>query len=115
MVVSFIPAVSAKATQLMGAVLRRWKLSHRGDLPLEALVRWLQPIVRGWVNYYGRLYPSALYQALRVVDELIVRWAQRKYKWFKKHSMRAWGWLKGLKSRQPTLLPHWQLVAAVGR
>ena len=115
MFVSFIPAVSAKAIKAMQTVLRRWKLSHRGDLALEELARWLQPIVRGWVNYYGRFNPSALHRALRMIDELLVRWARRKYKGFKKHSMSAWDWLKRLKSRQPTLLAHWQLVAAVGR
>lgn len=115
MFVSFIPAVSARATKAMQLVLRQWKFSHRGDLALEELVRWLQPIVRGWVNYYGRFNPSALYRALSMVDELLVRWARRKYKGFKKRSMRAWDWLKRLKSRQPTLLPHWRLVAAVGR
>ena len=115
MFVSFIPAVSAKATKTMNTVLRQWKFSHRGDLALEELVRWLQPIVRGWVNYYGRFNPSALYRALRMVDELLVRWARRKYKKFKKRSMGAWDWLKRLKSKKPTLLPHWQLVTTVGR
>lgn len=115
MFVSFIPAVSAKATKAMRLVLRQWKLSHRGDLSWEALVRWLQPVVCGWVNYYGRFCPSALHQALSMVDELLVRWSRRKYKEHKKNPMRGWGWLKRLKSRQPTLLPHWQLVAAVGR
>ena len=67
------------------------------------------PIVRGWVNYYGRFNPAALHQALRMVDELLVRWARRKYKRFKKRPMGAWDWLKRLKSRQPTLLPHWRL------
>src|ERR1035441_5049897 len=57
MFVSFIPAVSAKATKAMHSVLRQWKFSHRGDLALEELVRWLLPIVRGWVNYYGRFNP----------------------------------------------------------
>jgi RNA-directed DNA polymerase len=114
MFLSFIPAVSAKATKAMQMVLRQWKFSHRGDLALEELVIWLQPIVRGWVNYYGRFNPSALHRALRVVDELLVRWARRKYKGFKKHLMCAWGWLKRLKSRQPNLLPHWSLLPTVG-
>ena len=114
MFLSFIPAVSAKATKAMQLVLRQWKFSHRGDLALEELVIWLQPIVRGWVNYYGRFNPSALHRALRVVDELLVRWARRKYKGFKKHLMCAWGWLKRLKSRQPNLLPHWSLLPTVG-
>ena len=115
MFVSFIPAVSAKATKAMRSVLRQWKLSHRSDLVLEALVRWLQPVVRGWVNYYGRFCPSELHRVLSTVDELMVRWAQRKYKGRKGHPEWAWDWLKRLKSRQPTLLQHWQLVAAVGR
>jgi len=80
---------------------------------LEDLVRWLQPIVRGWVDYYGRFCPSALYRELRMIDELVVRWAQRKYQLRKRHA--AWDWLKRLRSRQPALLPHWQLAAAVGR
>src|SRR6266567_5524001 len=36
MFVSFIPAVSAKATKAMHSVLRQWKFSHRGDLALVA-------------------------------------------------------------------------------
>jgi len=115
MFVSFIPAVSAKATKSMRSVLRQWKLSHRGDLDLEVLVEWLQPIVRGWVNYYGRFCPSHLYGALRMVDELLVRWALRKYTGRKKHAAWAWDWLKRLKSKQPALLAHWQLVTTVGR
>ena len=96
MFVSFIPAVSAKATKAMQLVLRQWKFLHRCDLALEELVRWLQPIVRGWVNYYGRFNPAALHQALRMVDELLIRWARRKYKGFKKRPMGAWDWLKRL-------------------
>jgi len=104
-----------RAAKTMRSVLRRWKLSHRDDLSLEELMRWLQPVVRGWVNYYGRFYPSALPRALYTVDALLVRWAQRKYKSLKGHNTRAWDWLERLKSRQPNLLPHWCLEATVGR
>jgi group II intron reverse transcriptase/maturase len=113
--VSFSPAVSVKAIKAMRQVLRCWKLPHRSDLATEDLVKWLQPVVRGWINYYGRFCPSALYRALSMVDELVVRWARRKYKGLKMHATRAWAWLKRLKTRQPDLLPHWQLAAAVGR
>lgn len=115
MFVSFIPAVSRKAANEMRSVLRQWKLAHRGDLGLGTLLKWLQPVVRGWVNYYGRFFPSALHRVLRGVDELLVRWARRKYKQYKSRPMGAWHWLKRIKSRQPTLLAHWQLAAAVGR
>ena len=113
--VSFSPAVSAKAIKAMHLVLHRWKLSHRSDLAIGDLVKWLQPVVRGWINYYGRFCPSTLHRALSMVDELVVRWARRKYKWLRMHATRAWDWLERWKSRQPSLLPHWQLGAAVGR
>ncbi len=115
MFVSFIPAVSRKAANEMRSVLRQWKLAHRGDLGLGTVLKWLQPVVRGWVNYYGRFFPSALHRVLRGVDELLVRWARRKYKQYKSRPMGAWQWLKRIKLRQPTLLAHWQLAAAVGR
>ena len=40
--------------------------------------------VQGWVNYYGRFYPSMLAKSLRRIDEYLVRWAMRKYKRLKR-------------------------------
>ena len=36
--------------------------------------------IRGWINYYGRFYPSALYPTLRHIDVFLARWANRKFK-----------------------------------
>ncbi len=113
--VSFAPAVSDRAAKAMRKTMRQWRLHHRGDLGLEALVRKTQPILKGWINYYGRFYPSALGRALHTLDHFLVRWAQRKYKRLKRRKWRAWLWLRRLRSRQPSLFPHWQLAATVGR
>jgi len=66
------------------------------------------------VNYFGRFHRSALRRALRTVDPFIVRWAQRKYKRFRGHTKRAWGWLRGAKSHQPNLFAHWPMESLVG-
>jgi RNA-directed DNA polymerase len=113
--VSFAPAVSNQAAKAMRAAMRSWRLHHRGDLALEDLVSWTRSKIQGWVQYYGRFYPSALQRALHTLDAFLVRWAQRKYKHLKQHKSRAWDWLTGLKSRQPTLFPHWTIGATVGR
>ncbi|WP_406953870.1 integrase core domain-containing protein [Paraburkholderia guartelaensis] len=60
----------------------------------------------GWVRYYGRFRPSALRGALRTLDSFIVRWAQRKYKKLRTHKLRAWDWLRRLKTQRPTLFAH---------
>jgi hypothetical protein len=113
--VSFSPAVSDKAAKAMRETMRRWRLHHRGDLGLDDLVRWTRSVIHGWVLYYGRFYPSALQRALRTLDTYLVRWALRKYKRLKGHKSRAWDWLARLQSRHPTLFPHWNLGATVGR
>ena len=65
---SFIPAVSPGALKAMGVVLRKLRIHHRTGSTLDDLVRWLNPVVRGWMQYYGRFYRSALYPFLRRVN-----------------------------------------------
>ena len=113
--VSFAPAVSGKAAKAMRQQMRRWQLHHRNDLALTDVVKRVRPVLLGWVRYYGRFRPSALREALRTLDHFLVRWAQRKYKRLRTHKMRAWARLRGLRTRQPTLFPHWELEATLGR
>jgi hypothetical protein len=112
--VSFSPAISDKAAKAMREVVRGWRLHHRNDLALGNIAQWARPILVGWVNYYGRFHRSALRGALRTVDSFIVRWAQRKYKRLRGRAKRAWGWLRGVKSRQPDLFAHWFSGSPVG-
>ncbi|MDR5769900.1 reverse transcriptase domain-containing protein [Caballeronia sp. LZ028] len=113
--VSFAPAVSDKAAKSMRLRMRRWRLHGRNDLELVEVARWTQPVLLGWVRYYGRFRPSALRGALRTLDSFIVRCAQRKYKKLRTHMLRAWGWLRRLKTQRPTLFAHWTLGATAGR
>jgi group II intron reverse transcriptase/maturase len=113
--VSFSPAVSDKAAKAVRKIVRRWKLHHRTDLDLVDIARWTQPMLSGWVQYYGRFHRSALRGALRTVDQFIVRWAQRKYKRLRGHTKRTWDWLRGVRSRQPQLFAHWLGESQVGR
>ena len=113
--VGFTPAVSAKAGKAMRQRMRRWKLHLRTDLGLAELARWTQPVLLGWVRYYGRFFPSVLHSALRTLDEFLVRWVQRKYKRLRGHRMRAWDWLNALRAREPSLFAHWGLASTAGR
>lgn len=105
--VSFSPAVSDKAAKRLRQQMRRWRIHRRNDLSLHEIAQWARPMLLGWVRYYGRFHPSALRKALRTLDHFIVRWAQRKYKRFRRKYMRAWEWLRQLKARQPHLFAHW--------
>jgi group II intron reverse transcriptase/maturase len=113
--ISFAPAVSDKAAKAMRQTIRRWKLHHRNDLALADIARQIRPVLLGWTRYYGYFHPSALRGALRTLDEFIVRWAQRKYKRLKGHTMGAWDWLRRIKARQPALFVHWLTPSTVGQ
>ena len=51
------------------------------------------PIIRGWLQYYGRYYRSALYPPMRQLDRSLARWADRKYKKLRGHLRRATHWV----------------------
>lgn len=67
--VSFSPAVSRKAaTSMRQTVRRQWRLKERTHLSLNDLARWLNPVIRGWIGYYGKFCKSALHPVLDYIN-----------------------------------------------
>jgi hypothetical protein len=58
---SFLPAVSPKALKAIRKTVRSYGLQRRSDKALDDLGRMFNPYIRGWINYYGPLYKTALY------------------------------------------------------
>jgi RNA-directed DNA polymerase len=108
--ISFTPAVSNKAAKAMRRTLRSWALHNRSDKSLEDLARMFNPVVQGWINYFSSFYKSALYPTLRHVDQVLARWAERKYKKLHGHLRRARHWLARVARIRPRLFAHWKLV-----
>jgi len=114
--VGFLPAVSGKAAKAMRRVMRRWRLHLHTDKSLEDIARYINPVVRGWINYYGSFYRSALYPIFIHLDRYLARWVMRKFKRLKGHKHRARSWLQDCANRQPDLFAHWRLLyPAAGR
>ena len=109
--VSFVPAISNAAIKAIGQKIRGWRLNLHSDKSLTDLAGFINPILRGWINYYGRFYPSRLFRTLKHIDEYIIRWARRKYKRLSTSIRRALKWLRGVKRHSPTLFAHWQVGA----
>ena len=109
--VSFAPAVSDKAAKAIRQKVRTWKLHKQSDKSLEDLSRMFSPPIRGWINYYGSFYKSALYPTLRQLNRSLVRWATRKFKRLRGHRRRAEYWLGRIARTEPELFPHWQMGA----
>ena len=110
MFVSFLPGVSAKAAKSIRATIRSWRLgASRNNQSLEDIARFVNPFVRGWVNYYGRFYRSALTPVLRSLERCLVYWVRRKFKRLRRHQRKAVHWLGRVAQREPALFELWRL------
>jgi RNA-directed DNA polymerase len=108
---NFLPAVGDDASKAIRQTVKRWRLHRWSGAALDDLAREINPIVRGWINYYGGFYPSRLVQVLRHINEYLVRWAMRKYKRLRRRPGRAWSLLRAVAERQPGLFAHWAFGA----
>src|ERR1039457_611369 len=77
---SFLPGVSADALKRMRKEVRGWRISRQTPGTLAELAAQCNPVIRGWWNYYGAFYRTAMYELFRYVDRKLVQWARRKYK-----------------------------------
>ena len=107
--VSFLPAVSNKALKAMRRTIHDWRMHLKPGICIEDLSRMFNPIIRGWIHYYGNFYKSRLYTVLRYLNRALVHWVRRKYKRFNRHRRLAEHWLGRLAGREPKLFAHWQM------
>ena len=105
--VNFSPAVSNSAKKAIRQEMRRWKVHLRSDKSLEDISHMFNPVLRGWINYYGKYYKTELYCVFRHINHTLTRWAMRKYKRLRGHKRRAEYWLGRIAKKQPYLFFHW--------
>jgi RNA-directed DNA polymerase len=109
---SFTPAINPEALKVKGQMVRGRRMHMRTGTSLDALAAMINPIVAGWISYYGLFWPQSAESAPPPrINAYLTRWARRKYKrlrsyrWFHK-------WWTGLIDREPGLFIHWKLTRA---
>ncbi|MFD7609264.1 group II intron reverse transcriptase/maturase [Streptomyces mirabilis] len=112
MFLSFAPAVSKDALKKMGATVRDWKLHQRSGLSEQDLARWINPVVRGWMQYYGAFSRSALYPLLARINAYVMRWSRNKYRRLRGRKKAQAAWERAVKLR-PRFFAQWAWVTWV--
>jgi RNA-directed DNA polymerase len=84
-------------------------LRRRTQLSLADIARQINPLLRGWIAYYGRYARSALAPLLRYVNLTLLTWLMHKFKRFMGHKIRAGRFLQRLAAGRPDLFVHWRL------
>lgn len=107
----FTPAVSKEAIKSMRATTKKSNLRNHTELSLVEIAERYNPVLQGWVNYYGRYTRSAMYPVWYHFNSALVAWAMKKYKRLRKHKTKATRFLEGIIRDKPDLFVHWQLGA----
>jgi RNA-directed DNA polymerase len=106
---SFTPAVSPSALKAMRSTVRDLDIRQRTQRSLDDIARMLNPLLRGWIGFYGRYNRAALETMLRHVNLTLVAWAMRKFKRFQGRKVRAARFLEKLVRTQPAMFEHWRI------
>ena len=109
----FTPAVSPEALKSIHAEIRRWKLHRKTSHTLEALAQEYNPILRGWLNYYGQYSASCMRPVWMHINKKLSKWAQRKYKKLKGRTIKTREFLEGIARKQPELFVHWKVTGMI--
>jgi len=109
---NFLPAISKDALNKISAAVRSWRLHLRTGHTFKDLARRINPIVAGWMQYYGAFYRSALSPLLQRINAYLMRWIRKKYKRLrgKKKARECW---QGITGRYPLMFAHWKWVPSV--
>jgi RNA-directed DNA polymerase len=110
---SFLPGVSDDALKRMRQTVRGWKLHRQTSMKLADLAQQCNSTLRGWWNYYGAFYQTAMRKLSRYIDSRLEQWARRKYKTLLRHKRRSVEWLSKMKSKCPQLFHYWPVRGEV--
>ena len=111
---SFLPGVSRDALKRMRQTVRGWRLPRQTFRSLVELADQCNPTIRGWWNYYGAFYRTAMQGLGRYLDRKLARWARCKYKTLRRHKRRSDEWLHKMKKAYPRQFVHWQFLGVKG-
>jgi hypothetical protein len=81
------------------------KMSYKS---IVGIAQYLNPMIRGWVNYYGKFRGYELSKVFRLLRNRLVRWARKRYKRYRTSLNRAFQWLDRVRKQYPYLFYHWQ-------
>jgi RNA-directed DNA polymerase len=109
---SFLPAVSATALKSMRDTIRELGVRHQTHVSMSDIAEQLNPLLRGWIAYFGRYTPSALAPILNYVNATLRAWMMRKFKRYMGHKTKAGRFLQKLGRERSDLFIHWELAGS---
>jgi RNA-directed DNA polymerase len=103
----FTPAVSNAALKTMRQKIKTLNLRRHTQVELVNIADTLNPVLRGWIQYYGHYRSTGLEPLYWYINKMLVRWAMRKYKRLAGSRTRACVFIAGICKTNSQLFEHW--------
>ena len=104
---NFIASVSKTSAKTFRDKIKSLEIHKKTGCKIDMIAETLNPMLRGWINYFGKFNPSAMKYTFQCIERRLVKWAMCKYKNFRGHRRRAEKWLASVRKREPKLFAHW--------
>ncbi len=104
-VLAFGPCMSQQSKQAARDKLRGLGL-HRNRGTIGEIADKINPMIRGWMNYYCRYNKWSTVSLWKFVNRRLILWIKRCRGF---STVRAFRWLRGIYNNQPGLFAHWTL------
>ena len=104
-------AISISSRKRIADKLEEINVNKLSFKSIVGVAQYLNPMIRGWVHYYGKFRMYELTKVFRLLSQRLVWWARRRYKRYKTSIRKAYKWLALVRKQYPTLFYHWNFTA----
>ena len=102
-------AISISSKKRIAEKMKALNIAYLTHKSIVGVAQFLEPYIRGWVNYYGKYRLSAMNSVFQLLKRRLVTWARKRYKRYKTSLTRAYAWLERVRVQFPGLFYHWRL------
>ena len=102
-------AISISSKKRINDKLEELEIDRLNFKSIVGVSLYLEPFIRGWINYYGKFRITELSHVFQLLRQRIVWWARKRYKRYKTSLNRAYDWLARIRKQFPNLFYHWRL------
>ena len=77
---SYLPDIRKNSVSRIHETIKSWNLKRLHNRSLRFVAAYINDVVRGWINYYGKFGKTEFWIVMCHLNRSIAYWAKTKYK-----------------------------------
>jgi len=106
---SFLPAISRDSKKSIRQKIKDWNLYWMTNQELSDIAKKYNPVIQGWLNYYGKYGKRELAKVLQHINLHLCHWFRRKYKTYRRKKELSRKVMESIAIRETTMFAHWKV------